>query len=106
PRSREPEIGVGPVIGLPRRRRDRLDIDPHPVHVLDPPFGGRALDAGAHAVLAVYVPTARIGLGLEKPARNLFMPLDQLRRFLAADMAVDVDREPFAAGMHRPGKSP
>ena len=42
-RRLEAEIGVGAVIGLARRRRDRLDVDPHPVHVLDPRLGRRAL---------------------------------------------------------------
>ena len=52
-RRLEPEIGVGAVIGLARRRRDRLDVDPHPVHVLDPLLGRSALGAGPHAVLPI-----------------------------------------------------
>ena len=32
------EIGVGAVIGLVRRGRDRLDVDPHPIHVGEPIF--------------------------------------------------------------------
>jgi len=34
-----PEIGVGAVIGLAWCGRDRLNVDPHSVHVLDAFFG-------------------------------------------------------------------
>ena len=59
---------------------------------------------GALAVGPVDRPALRAGLGFEKPARDLLVTLDQLGRLGAAHMAVDVDREPFAAGVHRPRK--
>jgi len=62
-----PEIGVGAVIGLARCRRDRLDVDPHPVHVLDPLFGRRALEPGPLAVLPVDRAALLIGGRFEKP---------------------------------------
>ena len=107
----EPEIGVGAVIGLARRRRDRLDVDPHPVHVFDALFGRTALLVGALAVCPVDAAAALAGLGFEKPARDILIAVDHLRRLFIADMAMDVDREPFAAGMDRsresvPGSAP
>ena len=50
-RGGDAEIGVGAVIGLVRRRRDRLDVDPHPVHVGEPLFDRGELDAGALGLL-------------------------------------------------------
>ena len=50
-RGGEPEIRIGAVIGLARRRRDRLDVDPHQVHVGDALLGRVALHPRAHAVL-------------------------------------------------------
>ena len=104
-RRLEAEIGVGAVIGLARRRRDRLDVDPHPVHVLDPLLGRRALSRGPHAVLPIDLAAARVGRGFEKPARDIGITFDHRSRLLAADMAVDVDREPLAAGMGGARKS-
>src|SRR5207244_12187198 len=47
-----------------------------------------------------------VGGSFEKPARDSGIALDHRRRLVAADMAVDVDREPFAAGMHRAREAP
>ena len=99
-RRLEAEIGVGAVIGLARRRRDRLDVDPHPVHVRDPRLGRRALHAGPNAVLPIDLAAARVGRSFEKPPRDIGIAFDHRRRLLTADMAVDVDREPFSAGMY------
>src|SRR6266403_698383 len=101
-----PEIRVGAVIGLARRGRDRLDVDPHPVHILDPLLGGGALEARPFAVLAVDSAAALAGSGFEKPSRDGGIAFDHRGRLVAADMAVDVDREPFAAGMHRAREAP
>src|SRR6202011_3626046 len=101
-----PEIGVGAVVGLARRRRDRLDVDPHPVHILDPLFGRGALEACPFSVLAVDGTAALVRRGFEKPLRDGGIAFDHRRRLVAADMAMDVDREPFAAGMHRTRETP
>ncbi len=105
-RGFEPEIGVGAVIGLARRRRDRLDVDPHPIHVLDPLFGRAALGAGPHAVLPVDLPAALIGRSFEKPPRHVRITLDHCCRLLAAHVAMNVERKPFAACVRRAGKAP
>src|SRR6202011_256121 len=46
-----------------------------------------------------------VGRGFEKPARDFGMAFDHRRRLFAADMAVDVDSERFAAGVGRARKA-
>src|SRR6202011_2120524 len=89
-RRRASEIGVGAVIGLARRRRNRLDVDPHAVHVRDTLFGRGALQAGPLSVLAVDGTAALAGGTFEKPTRDRGIALDPRRRLVAADMAMDV----------------
>ena len=48
-RGGDPEIGPAAVKGLGRRRGDRLDVDPHPIHVGEPFLDRGELDAGALA---------------------------------------------------------
>src|ERR1700730_5387157 len=105
-RGLAPEIGVGAVIGLARRGGDRLDVDPHPVHILDPLFGRGALEACPFAVLAVDDTAVLAGGGFEKPLRDRGVALDHRRRLVASDMAMNVNREPFAAGMNRTRETP
>ena len=104
-RHREAEIGVGAVIGLARRRRDRLDVDPHQVHVGDALLGRAALLGGAYAVGAVLRLALRAGLGFEIPARDRLVALDHLGRLVAAHMAMDVDRVPLAARVGGAGEA-
>jgi hypothetical protein len=52
-RRREAELRVGAVIGLARRRRDRLNVDPHMVHVGDTLLGRHALQMCPLAILPV-----------------------------------------------------
>src|ERR1043166_5796668 len=61
---------------------------------------------GALAVLPVDRLAALIRGGFEKPARYRIVAGDQRRRLVAAEVAMDVDREPLAAGMRRSGKVP
>ncbi len=100
------EIGVGAVIGLVRRRRDRLDVDPHPVHVSQPLFDRGELNAGAFRLLPVDLAGALIGVLLARMTGCRGVAGDHLGRLGGQHMAVDVDAEPFAAGVGRTGKSP
>ena len=113
PRGGEPQFRIGAVIGLARRGRDRLDVDPHPVHVLDALFRRGALLVGALAIGAVDRPAVLRWPGFrETSARHSVsgdrigpsFPATSRVAFSRADMAVDVDREPFAAGMYRSRK--
>ena len=76
-RGGEPEIGVGAVIGLPRHRRDRLDVDAHMVHVGDALLGRIALGARPLAVLPVDRPALVARRGFEKPARDFLVAFDE-----------------------------
>src|SRR5437763_11184085 len=61
-RRGDPEIGVGAVISLVRRWGDRLDVDPHPVHVGEPLLDRGELDAGALGLLAVDLSRPLVGV--------------------------------------------
>jgi hypothetical protein len=93
------QVRIRTVIGLPRRRRNRLDVDSHQVHVGDALLRRRPLRPCPHAVLAIDLATARVGLCLEKPARDGLVVLDHRRGLEAGHMAMDVEGEPLAAGM-------
>src|ERR1700676_2161054 len=58
------------------------------------------------AILAVDLLARRAGLGFEIPPRDLAVVFDHRRRLVASDMAMDVDREPLAAGMRRAREPP
>src|SRR6266702_1391461 len=90
------EIRTGAIIGLARRRRNRLDVDPHMVHVGDALLGRVALRPRPLAILAVDRPAPLARLRFEIPARDLLAAFDQGGRLVAADMAVDVSGKPFA----------
>ena len=105
PRRGEAEIGIGAVIGLARRRRDRLDVDAHVIHVGDALLGRHALQVGALAVLPIGPLAPLVGRGFEKPARHRLVTGDHRGRLVAANMTVDVDGEPFAARMRRARKA-
>ena len=105
-RGGDPEIGVGAVIGLVRRGRDRLDVDPHPVHVGEPIFDRGELDAVALGLLAVDLAGALVGVDLARVPRGGGIAGDHLGGLRGQHMAVNVDGEPFAAGMSRPRKPP
>ena len=106
PRRGDAEIGVGAVIGLVRRRRNRLDVDPHQVHVGQPLFDRGELDAGALGLLAVDLAGALVGEDLARVASGDGVSGDHLGGLRGQHVAVDVDREPFAAGMRRARKPP
>ena len=52
-----------------------------------------------HAILPIDLLTARVRLGFQKPARDRFVAVDHRRGLETGHMAMDVDGEPFAAGM-------
>src|SRR5438128_5991350 len=100
------EIGRHAVEGLRRRGGDRLDVDPHAVHVFEPLLDRRKLHAIAFGLLAVDLPRALIGEVMARlPVHAETGILDHLLGLGGQQMAMDVDREPFAAGMHRPRKA-
>ena len=101
PRRGDPEIGVGAVIGLVRRGRDRLDVDPHPIHVGEPFLDRSELDAGALGLLPVDLAGALIGVDLARMPRRIGIAGDHLGGLRGQHMAMNVDREPFAARMRR-----
>src|SRR5881392_4277397 len=76
------------------------------VHVGDPLLGRHALQMGLLAVLPVDALAALVRGSFEKPARYRVIAGDHRRGFVAAKVAMDVDREPLAAGMRRAGKAP
>ena len=76
------------------------------IHVGNALLGGHALQMGALAVLPVDRLAALVRGGFEKPARYRIVAGDHRRRLIAAEVAMDVDREPLAAGMRRSGKVP
>ena len=55
------EIGFRPVEALVRRRRDRLDVDAHAVHVLQPHFDRRQLGPAVLHLLDVDFARQRVG---------------------------------------------
>jgi hypothetical protein len=101
-RSGDPEIGVGAVIGLVRRGRDRLDVDPHPVHVGQPLLDRGELDAVPLGLLPVDLARVVVGVLLSRMPRRGGMARDHLRGFRGQHMAVNVDGKPFAACMSGP----
>ena len=104
-RGGDPDIGVGAVIGLVRRGRDRLDVDPHPVHVGEPLFDRGELDAGALRLFAVDLAGARVGVFLPRMPRRSRMARDHFRGPRRQHMTMNVDGEPFATGMSGPRKT-
>src|SRR5260221_8913934 len=76
------------------------------VHVGDALLGRHALQVGALAVLPVDLLALFAGRGFEKPARHRLVAGDHRGRLVAADMAMDIDGEPFSAGMRRAWKAP
>ena len=75
----QPQVRIGAVVGLPRRRRDRLDVDTHQVHVGDALLRRRALRPRPHAVLPVDLLAARVRLRFQEPARDRLVALDHRR---------------------------
>ena len=69
-------------------------------------LGRRALKAGALPVLTVDRSALLTGGGFEKPAGDSNIALDHRCCFVTADVAMDVDREPLATGVRRPGETP
>jgi hypothetical protein len=99
-RGRLPEVRVRAVIGLPRRRRDRLDVNTHQVHISDALLSRCPLHTRPHSVLTVDVLAARVRLRFQKPTRHGLVALDHGGGLDAGHVAVNVDGEPLAAGMH------
>jgi hypothetical protein len=100
------EIGRDAVEGLRRRGGDRLDVDPHAVHVFEPLLDRGELHAVAFGLLAVDLPCVLIGEVMARlPVHGEPRALDHLLGLRGQQMAMNVDREPFAAGMHRTGKA-
>src|SRR5204863_7766491 len=103
---RDPELGGDAVEGLRRRGGDRLDVDPHPVHVFEPLLDRTELHAVALGLFAVDLPCALVGEMVTRlPVHRETGLLDHFLGLRSQHMAMDVDREPFAAGMHRPRKT-
>ena len=105
-RGGDPEIGVRAVIGLVRRGRDRLDVDPHPVHIGEPLLDRGELDAGALGLLAVDLARALVGVFLARMPRRSRVAGDHFGGLRGQHMAMNIDGEPFAACMGRPWKAP
>src|SRR3954464_8764314 len=76
------------------------------VHVGDAHCGRMALLIGALAIGAVDRLAHRVGGGFRIPARHRLVALDHVGGLVAADVAVDVDREPLAARMRRAREMP
>ena len=106
PRGGDAEIGLGAVIGLVRRGRDRLDVDPHQIHIGEPLFDRGELDPGPLGLLAVDLAGALVGVDLARVAGGAGVAGDHLGGLGGQHMAVDVDGEPFAAGVRGAGKPP
>jgi len=98
-RGRKPEVRVRAVVSLPRRRRYRLDVDAHQVHIGDALLSRCPLHARPHSVLPVDVLAARVCLRLQKPTRDSLVALDHGSGLDAGHMAVNIESEPLAAGM-------
>src|SRR5215472_17999799 len=104
-RGGESELGVGAVIGLVRRGRDRLDVYPHPVHVREPFLDRGELDASPFGLLPVDLARALVGEFLPRVPRRRRVARDHLRGLRGQHVTMDVDGEPFAACTSRPRKT-
>src|SRR2546423_14569284 len=71
-----------------------------------PTVGTQPLKMGTVCVLSDYALPAVFRVSFEKPALYRVISGDHRRGFVAAKVAMDVDREPLAAGMRRAGKAP
>ena len=106
PRGGDAEIGRHAVEGLGRRRGDRLDVDPHAVHVGEPGRDVGELNAGAAGLFAIGLAGQLVGeLMARLPVHRQAGALHHLLGLHGQQMAVDIDREPLAACMHRPRKT-
>src|SRR5205085_2453858 len=77
-----------------------------PVHVLEPLLDRTELHAVALGLLAIDLPGALVGEMVTRlPVHRETGLLDHVLGLRSQHMAMDVDREPFAAGMHRPRKA-
>ena len=105
-RGRDAEIGRHAVESLGRRRGDRLDVDPHAVHVGEPVRDVGELHPVAPRLLAVDLEGVLVGeLHARLPVHREPGARHHLLGLMGQKMTVDVDREPLAASMNRPRKA-
>jgi hypothetical protein len=96
---------LGPVVGLLRGRRHRLDVDPHAVHVLQPHLDAGELGRALRHLLLVRLARERVGeLDLHLVLRRVE------RRHLGGRlrvevMAVDVDPQALALLLYGGGRA-
>ena len=103
-RGGDAEIGRRVVIGLVRRGRERLDVDPHHVHVGEPLFHRGELHPRPFRLLPVDLARARIGEHIARPAFDLTGGAEHRLGHLGQHVAVDIDGEVLAARMRWTGE--
>ena len=103
-RGGDAEIGRRVVIGLVRRGRERLDVDPHHVHVGQPLLHRGELHARPFSLLPVDLARARVGEHVARPALHLTGGAEHRLGRLGQHVAMDIDREVLAARMRRAGE--
>jgi hypothetical protein len=104
-RGGDAEVGRRVVIGLVRRGRERLDVDPHHVHVGEPLFDRCKLNTSSFGLLFVYVARAWIGEHVAWPSLDQTGGTEHRLGRLGQHMAMDIDGEMPSARMRRPGKA-
>ncbi len=91
-----------PVIRLVRRRRHRLHVNAHMVHIAEALFQRCGLRA--HAALVLGGGGGGFRAVVTVPGARQTGRLDHRLGQFAQRVAVDIDRKPFAASMRRAGK--
>ena len=100
-RGGDAEVGRRVVIGLVRRGGERLDVDPHHVHVGEPLLDRSELHARPLHLLPVYLARARIGEHFARPTIDGARCTEHCFGRFGQHVAMNVDGEMPAARMWR-----